>query len=168
MASGDPVVKVLQSMPPATSNAVEGVRAGGSTPAENTPIWRFADSGQLYMDFLCQLKGYAGGGITLTLPWMAATATSNAARWGAAFRRIQDDAEDLDTSQTYDYNYVTDTTASAAGEVSYPTIAFTDGADMDSVADGELFILRITRTPADAADTLAQEAQLLAVLGAET
>lgn len=168
MASGDPVVQILRELPPGSSMAPLGRRAGGSTPAESALVWFFDASAIEYMDFLCQLRGYDAGGLTLTLPWSATSATSNAVRWGAAIRRFQDDAEDVDTSQTYDFNDVDDTCASASGELSYPTITFTDGADMDSVADGEYFILRIRRNASHANDTMSGDAELWAVAGVET
>lgn len=49
----------------------------------------------------------------------------------------------------------------AAGEVSYTTVTFTDGADMDSWANGELAIVRIRRDPANAGDTITEDAQLI-------
>lgn len=168
MASGAHVVKVIQAMPPATLFAPDNVRAGGSTPAEATTFWAFDAATIWYMDFKCRLEGYGGGGLTFTLPWMAASATTNVTRWGIAIRRIADDAEDLDTSHTYDFNDIDDTCASATGELSYPTITFTNGADMDSWADGEMAIVRVRREASHANDTMAGDAQLLVPLGKET
>jgi hypothetical protein len=99
---------------------------------------------------------------------MASSATSGVCRWGAAIRRLNDDAEDLDSAHTYDYNDTDDTAASASGELSYPTIAFTDGADMDSLADGETFILRVRRNASHANDTMTGDAELLMPVGKET
>ena len=54
-----------------------------------------------------------------------------------------------------------DATASAAGEVAYTTITFTDGADMDNVAAGEYFWIEVHRSSAAAGDTLnANDAEL--------
>lgn len=123
-------------------------------------MWAFADAASAYMDFYGRLQGYGGGGLTLKFAW-SSPATSNSAVWQAAIRRIADDAEDLDTTaETYAFNTVTATAPSVAGEVSYDSITFTDGADMDSVADGEYFILRILRDPANASDNLANTANL--------
>lgn len=168
MASGAPVVEVLDVIPPAATFATLTTVAGGSTPAEAIRAWRFVDASTTYLDFLCRLKGYAGGGLTLTLHWSALAAITGAVRWGAAIRRIADDAEDVDTAHTYDFNLVTATAPSAAIEVDYAAIAFTDGADMDSWADGELAIIRVQRVGADAADTLGEGCDLWAISGAET
>lgn len=160
MASGQVVGHILEVMPPGASAAVRSRRVGGSTPAESFLVYNFPDAATAYLDLKVMLRGYAGGGLTIDLPWMALTVTTGAARWGVAIRRLADDAEDIDTSQTYDYNDVTDTTANVAGELSYPTVTFTDGADMDSWANGELAIVRIRRVPSDGADTLSDTAQL--------
>lgn len=169
MASGGAVVQVLAMMPPGTAGATIDVRAGGSTPAENVIVYDFDAATDEFMDFLCKLEGYAAGGLTFTLPWSASSATSGDCRWGMAIRRVADDAEDIDGAHTYDYNYTADTAASASGELSYPTIAFTDGADMDSWAEGELAVVRVTRDADNAADTMAGDAELWGTpLGLET
>lgn len=168
MASGAPVVQVLAILPPASNFAVPAVRQGGSTPAERVRVYQFPDAALTYMDYLCRLVGYDGGGLTFSLPWSAATATANATRWEIAIRRMQDDAEDIDVSHTYDYNAVDDTAPSAAGELSYPTVSFTDGADMDSWVDGELAVVRVRRNGTHANDSMTDTAQLWAVTGVET
>ena len=169
MASGTPCLKILRVMPPASSFAYLSRIAGTSTPAESSLVWTFPDSAATYLDFLVALKGYAAGGLTLKLFWSAAVATNNAV-WQAAFRRIADDAEDMDTTaQTYDFNNSGAVAApSAVGELSYDTITFTDGADMDSFADGEIAILRLLRDPAHASDSLANTAYLWGLIGYET
>jgi len=168
MASGSPVVEVLEVLPPGATFAALTKRAGGSTPAEGVLLWAFDASTIEYVDFLCLLRGYGGGGLTFTLPWSAASATANDIRWEIGIRRMADDAEDIDTSQTYDFNGVQDTCASASGELSYPTITFTDGTDMDSWADGELAIVRVRRKTDDAGDTMTGDAELWALAGKET
>lgn len=168
MASGDPVLQIIRDLPPGANAAPLTKRVGGSTPAEGVLVWAFDAATDEYMDFLCLLSGYDGGGITLKIVYSAASATSGACRWGAAIRRMQDDAEDIDTSQTYDYNYVNDTTATVSGEVGYATITFTNGADMDFWADGEFAILRIRRNAADAGDSMTGDAELWAIFGNET
>ena len=94
MASGQIVVQVLDVMPPGPTLAALTRRAGGSTPAEGVQVWAFDASTIEYLDFKCYLlPNYAGGGTTFTLPWSAASATSNATRWGIAVRRVADDAD---------------------------------------------------------------------------
>lgn len=168
MASGNSVVHLMRDMPPATSFATPAVIAGASTPAERIPCWQFPDAASAYIDFLCHLKGYAGGGLTVRLVTAAAAASGNYVLQ-AAIRRINDDAEDLDTTaHTYDYNTVTIAAPSAVGEVSYDSVTFTDGTDMDSLADNESFILRIYRDPTHASDSLGNTVYLLGFIGYET
>lgn len=168
MASGDPVVQIIEVLPPATLFAPRSRRAGGSTPVENAPVWLFDTTTIEYLDFLCFLRGYSGGGLTFTLVWSAASATSGTCVFGAAIRRFADDAEDVDAAHTYDYNDHAGATApSLSGEVSYDTITFTHGADMDSWADGEMAIVRVRRNTG-APDDMAGDAELWLLEGRET
>lgn len=169
MASGNQVVEVIQATPPATLYATLDVRAGGSTPVESFMVYDFDSATVEYMDFLCRLgEDYDGGGLTFTIYWSATSATTGDVVWGIGIRRIADDAEDVDGSHTYDYNSVTATTASATGEVDYAAITFTDGADMDSWAAGELAMVRIKRTASDGGDTMTGDAELHALAAKET
>jgi hypothetical protein len=159
-------------MPPGTVFAAYGVRVGGSTPAEQVPYYSFDAAADNYLDYYCRLVGYGGGGLTFSLTWMAATATTGGVLWALAIRRIGDDIEDLDVAQTYDYNEIRDVCASASGELSYCTITFTSGADMDSLVNNETFILRVRRRGSDntasTGDDMAGAAQLFDILGTET
>ena len=168
MSSLDPVVQIVEIMPPSTTQAALIQRNGGSTPGERVLVWAFDAAAIEYLDFKCRLTRYAGGGLTFLLPWSATSATSGVTRWGIAIRAIPDDAEDIDASHTYDYNDVDDTAASASGELSYPTITFTNGADMDSWADGEVAIVRVRRNATHANDTMAGDAELWMIAGRET
>ena len=156
---------------PATLFAQFDTRAGGSTPVETIVLLDFDTTTQEYADFLLELPAnYSGGGLTITIKWLADTATSGEVVWGAAIRRVADDAEDVDTAHTYDYNTIGAgaTAPSASGEFGYDDITFTDGADMDSLAAGESAILRITRDTADGDDDMAGDACLVSVTVKET
>lgn len=169
MASGQVVGQIVGIQPPATSMATPSIRAGGSTPAEGVQLWNFDASSIEYLDYQCVLKNYAGGGLTVELKWAAASATTGSVVWGAAVRRAADDAEDLDTSHTYDFNDASAAAApSASGELSYDNVTFTNGADMDSLANNEAFILRVRRDPTNGSDDMAGDAQLYSVTIRET
>jgi hypothetical protein len=168
MASGDPVVQIVKFMPPGANQATLDTRPGGSTPTEQVQVHDFDASAIEYMDFLAKLEGYDGGGLTFTLVWSASSANANECRWEIAIRRMQDDAEDIDSAHSYAYNAVDDTAPSASGEVSYPTIAFTDGADMDSWAEGEVAIVRVRRNATHANDDMSGDAELWSIFGLET
>lgn len=88
---------------------------------------------------------YAGGGLNVVLAWMATSATTGATGWLVSIEAHPDDALDLDADSFVADNSSSATTASASGEVQYTTISFTDGADMDSLAAGESYRLRVCR-----------------------
>jgi len=164
MASGDVVGIISQIIPPQSSFATPDFVVGGSTPVEEFPVYDFPADSSVYLDFICTLQGYGGGGLTITPPWSASATAggSNQVRWEAAIRRIADDAEDVNTAHTYDFNGASDSPPSAIGEISYPTITFTDGVDMDSLADGEAFVLRVYRDHDHADDAMSGDAELWA------
>ena len=171
MASGDIVGQILRIIPPATAYATPDVRASASTPNELWPVWDFDDTAAEYLDFLCYMgPNYVGTtGITVTLPWTATSATSGATVWIAALRRVAVGAEDVDASHTYDFNQASASTADATcGETTEPTIAFTSGADMDSVVSGDVFMLRVGRLPTDGSDNMTGDAELWVPIIKET
>lgn len=168
MASGDTVGVMLREAPPSTNYAELQYVEGGSTDAESITCWALDDTTDEFIDYYFRLNAYGGGGVTITIYWLSAAATTGNCVWGAAIRRIADDAEDLDSSHTYSYSSATDATASAAGEVDYAVITITDGANMDNIADTELGILRITRDANNGSDTLSGDALLIGVVMTET
>lgn len=172
MASGNSlfVVNALSNMPPGTIFALQHTIVGTSTPAEGVRVLKFDQTTAWYADFWVVMpQHYAGGGLTCVICSSAAV-TAGGVTWEIAFRRVADDAEDLDTTaHTYDYNSLDIATLpSAIGEVSYDNITFTDGADMDSWAAGEAAILRIKRNVAAANDTAAGYAYLHSIEVRET
>jgi hypothetical protein len=161
VASGDLVVSVLDVFVPTTLFAVLTRRVGASAPAEGINVWAFDAATIWYLDFLCVLRGLsASGGLTFTLPWTAATATTGVTRWGIAIRRLQAGTDDIDVAHTYDYNVLDATAPATSGFVLYSEIAFTTGVDMDSWANNELAIVRVRREANHANDTMAGNAEL--------
>lgn len=112
-------------------------------------------------------RNYTSGGLTVTIGWMATSATSGTVQWEVAFKSVTDDADDLDTKAYAAVNTTSVTTASASGEVDYATITFTDGADMDSIAKGEMFRMSVGRNPAGS-DTMTGDAELVFIEIRET
>ena len=110
---------------------------------------------------------YDGGGVTVFLHYAMSSAETGDVDWDAEFERIGDQQQDIDTDSFAAANSVDNTTVpGTSGLVDVVSIAFTNGADMDSVAAGEAFRLRITRDAAS--DTAAGDAELLAVEIRET
>lgn len=113
-------------------------------------------------------RNYSGNGLTVSINWAADGATTGDVVWGASIERHADDAQDLDSDSFAAEQTVTDTTASADGETVYSLIAFTNGAQMDSLAVSERFRLKIRRVATDGADTLTVDAQIFSVEVMET
>lgn len=163
-------VEFLDSGFPATNHAPLTAFAGGSTPAEQMLYWAFSNSANQYRDFKCRLVGYNGGGLTFTfLVNRTSAAAGETYIFEAAIQRIVPGTTNLTSSKTYAYNAVTVTVPAGPPNAGIPmlgTITFTHGADMDSLADGEFFILRFRR---DVSDTATDVARVLAgISGVET
>ena len=147
MSSGDTLLTftALQNEPPASNYATLDTR-------NSVPVLDFDDATDETAEFGAVMpRSYAGGGVTVTLGWMfttSGTPGTDTCAWGVGFKSVTDDADDLDTKAYAAVNSVTATSASADGEVDYATITFTDGADMDSVAAGEYFRMKVTRDAA--------------------
>ena len=113
-------------------------------------------------------RNYAGSGVTVRVGWMGASATSGNVKWNAQIERHQDETDDLDSDSFATAQTTTAAAPATSGQVQYTDIAFTSGAQMDSVATGEGFRLKVTRDAADGADTMTGNAQLLTVEIRET
>lgn len=161
MAANDLLATALLPVPPAANAATLSFRAGGSTPNEAFPIWEFDASADEYLDLHGALSPrYTGAALKVRLPWIAASATSGNCIWNAAFRRL-DTGEDLDASHSYSVQAVTTAAPGTNGAPAYSEIAFS-AAQIDSLAAGEAFVLRISRDADNGSDTMTGDAQLLA------
>jgi len=154
-------------------NAQSGVPPGSSAPQldtrNNHTVWDFDAAANEILDFETLLpRNYAGGGLTVTLVWSATAATTGVTRWLASFERHQADTTDIDTDSFATAQAVNATAPGTNGTRSYDVIAFTDGAQIDSLAVGESFRLRIERDATNAADTMVGDAELARVEIRET
>jgi len=112
-------------------------------------------------------RAYAGGGLTVYLHYAMTSAEAGTVDWDVAFERIGDQVLDIDGDSFAAVNSVDDTTVpGTTGLVDVVSVAFTDGADMDSVAVGEAFRMSVTRDAAS--DDAAGDAELLTVEIKET
>lgn len=156
MASGDVLSRwqAQEGAPPSSSFAA-------LTRRNNHFFYGYDASSEEAVDFSDVLdRRYSGGGLTLVIAWAAASATTGDVVWGGKIERHQDDTDDLDSDSFATEQTATGTTASASGELQYTTITFSDGANMDSLAVGESFRLRISRKAANGSDTMTGDAQL--------
>ncbi len=148
--------------PTATAYATRDTR-------NNTPVLDFdADTNEsaLWLDVMP--VRYAGGGITVEIEFAATSATSGDVVWTAALERIGAESQDLDADGFAAAKTVTTTVSSTCGKTKMASIAFADGAEMDSVAAGNAFRVQITRDANNAADTATGDAELVAVHIKET
>lgn len=166
MASGDvlAVFKAQDNMPPSANYATLDTRNGYLVLDFDADT----DESAVFMGFMP--NNYAGGGFTVKVLWMATSATSGAISLDVQFMSVTDDADDLDTKAFAAANNANPTTASATGEVDYVSITFTDGADSDSVAANEMFLLKVTRDAngTTSTDNMTGDMELLEVIVTET
>lgn len=112
-------------------------------------------------------RHYAGSGLTVYIHYAMTSATSGDIDWDAAFERIGDQQQDIDSDGFAAVNSVDNTTVpGTSGLVDIVNITFTDGADMDSIAVGESFRMKLTRDAAS--DTAIGDAELVAIEIKET
>jgi len=163
MASGNTLLVFLaeEGRPPTSAGATFDVR-------NNIACWDFDDTTGESVVFTGVLpRNYAGGGITVYLHWAATQATSDTGGWLVAFERIGDGQQDIDSDGFASGQTVTAATVPAtSGHVKITNVAVSDGANMDSIAVGELFRLKVTRDVAN--DTAAGDLELYAVELKET
>ena len=164
MASGDTLLAwTAQSNQPPASNA-----ATLDTRNEH-PVLDFDASTNESAIFSGVLpRNYAGTtGITVAIHYSMTSATSGDIDWDVALERIGDQQQDVDSDGFAAANSVDNTTVpGTSGNVDIVTVTFTDGADMDSIAVGEKFRLKITRDAVS--DTAAGDAELHAIEIKET
>lgn len=111
-------------------------------------------------------RNYAGGGITAYVHWAATSATTGTAGFLAAFERVGT-AQDVDAdSFAADQTITAATVSGTSGILIITNVAVTNGANMDSIAVGELFRFRLTRDVAN--DTAAGDVEVYAVELKET
>lgn len=112
-------------------------------------------------------RNYGGGGITVYLHYAMTSAVANTVDWDVAFERIGDQQQDIDSDGFASAKSVNDTTVpGTSGLVDVVSISFSDGAEMDNVAAGEGFRVKVTRDAAN--DDAAGDAELLFVEIRET
>lgn len=142
MASGDTLVifRPQDNEPPASNYATLDTR-------NQHPVLDFDDSTNESAVFSGVMpRHYGGGGVTVYLHYAMSSAEANTVDWDGAFERIGDQQQDLDADGFAAVQSVDNTTVpGTSGLVDIVSIAFTNGAQMDSVAVGEGFRFKITR-----------------------
>lgn len=109
----------------------------------------------------------AATGVTVYVHAMLTSATSGTLGWDVSFERMSDATTDLDSDSFATAQTITAATVpGTSGVVLVLNVAITAGANMDSVAAGESFRLRVRRDVTN--DTATGDAELLAVEIKET
>jgi hypothetical protein len=164
MASGDTlaIFTPAANQPPATNYAALTTRNGHLALAFDTTTQQTA----IFAGVLP--RNYGGGGLTVDLDWMAASATSGTGGWDVTFERDADAGDDMDADSFATAQTVTAVTVpGTSGVIKRSSVAITAGAaGTDSLALGEGFRLRVRRDVAN--DTAAGDLHLLAAIIRET
>jgi len=163
MASGDTLLifTPLANEPPAANMATFDAR-------NQHPVLDFDDTTNESAVFSGVMpQHYGGGGVTVLLHYAMTSAVALTVDWDVAFERIGDQQLDIDGDSFAAVNSVDNTTVpGTAGLVDVVAVAFADGVDMDSVAAGEAFRLKVTRDAVS--DDAAGDAELLRIEIRET
>jgi hypothetical protein len=165
MASGDTLIvfTALHNEPPATGFAQLDVR-------NQHPVIDFDQTAVERAVFTAIMpRSYAGGGVTVYLHVSATGITSGNYIFDVAFERIGNGQQDVDSNGFASVQSLAATAVPATdGHVAIVSIPFTDGAQMDSVAVGELFRIYVERDADNGSDTAAADIELHAVEIKET
>ena len=157
-ASGDTLIVFVpqSSAPPAGGFATLDTR-------NLHPVLDFdASSGESIFFKAVMPQHYAGGGVAVYVHYSMSTATSGDIDWDAAFERVSDSIQDIDSEGFAAVNSTDTTTVpGTSGHVDVISITFTDGADMDSVTAGDGFRLKVFRDAAN--DSATGDSELWAV-----
>jgi hypothetical protein len=113
---------------------------------------------------------YRSNGLTVDTFWSFTSATSGSLRVQAAIERIDASGLDIDADSFAAFQSAGGTAPATSGMVIVVSVAFTSGAQMDSLVAGELFRLKIRRDAdgTSGTDDIATDAELLAVVVKET
>lgn len=164
MASGDTLIQFLptDNEPPSAAFATVDTRNGH-------PVLDFdaaTDESAIFSGVMP--RNYNGSGVTVLLHVAFSSAVADEAHFDVAFERVGDGQQDIDSDGFAAAQPVDVTAPATSGFVEIASVPFTDGAEMDSIAVGELFRLKITRDPDHANDDATGDAELVAVEIRET
>ncbi len=113
-------------------------------------------------------RNYGGSGLTVYLHWAATSATTGNVIWQTSFERVgtaQDtDSDGFATAVTWSAA----ATSATSGVIIISSQAHTNGAQIDSLAVGELGRLKVERLGSNGSDTMSGDAELMAVELKET
>lgn len=164
MASGDTlcIFTPLHNEPPSSNPATLDIR-------NQHPVLDFdATTNEFAVFSTIMPRNYAATtGVTVYIHYAMSSAEANTIDWDVAFERIGDQQQDLDADGFAAVQSVDNTTVpGTSGLVDIVNVTFTDGGEMDSIAVGEGFRIKITRDAAS--DDAAGDGELVFVEIKET
>lgn len=115
-------------------------------------------------------NNYAGGGLTIDTYWAFTSATSGSLRVQTSIERIDLSSLDIDADSFATANSAGGSAPATSGQVIKVTTTHASGAEMDSLAAGEAFRLKIRRDAdgTSGTDDITTDAELLRVIVKET
>lgn len=105
-------------------------------------------------------RNYAGGGLTVNIHFSATGITSGNVIFDVSFERIGTGSQDTDSDGYAAVQSVTSAVPATDGNVGVASVAFTNGAQMDSIAVGELYRIKVNRDANNGSDTAAADVEL--------
>lgn len=145
MATGDTlaVFTPYQNEPPSSNYATAGLRNGHPTlQFDDTTSWAAIFSAILP-------RNYGAGGLTV-YAHASAIATSGTMGWTVEIERMDDSSLDIDADSFAGAQTITAATVpGTSGQTLVLNVAISSGANMDSLAAGEQFRLRLKRDVAN-------------------
>jgi hypothetical protein len=154
------VFRPIDNEPPSSNFATLDVRNGH-------PVLDFDTTTQETAIFTGVLSpSYGGNGVTVSVYCALTSATSGTVGWDVAFERMNASGLNIGSDNFASAQTITATTVpGTSGQLLKLSVNIANGANMGSVAAGEMFRLRVRRDVAN--DTAAGDAELLAVTVAE-
>jgi len=151
MASGNTLIVFTPrcNEPPSSNAATPDVRNGH-------PVLDFDDTTDEAAVFSGVMpRHYAGGGVTVyaTGSWTSDTTNTHTSQLEVSFERIGDAQQDVDADGFAAAKDLTLTVPATSGLTDVGSVAFADGAEMDQVAAGELFRLKLALDASDSTHT---------------
>lgn len=162
MASGDSLIifRANDNEPPDANAATPDRRNARS-------VLDFDATTEEYAIFTGVLpRNYGGGGITAYIHYACTSATSGTMHWLLQFERIGDSQLDIDSDSFASAESNSGTVPGTSGHVDIISIPFANGAEIDSIAVGELFRIKVIRDVGN--DDVSGDVELLAVELKET
>jgi len=150
--------------PPTSNYATPSLR-------NNHPVLEFDGSTDEEAVFTFRVPDdYGGGGLTIKTTWAFTSATSGSLRVQTAIERMNVSSLDIDADSFASFNSAGGSAPGTSGQLIDVTTTHASGAEMDSLAAGELCRLKIRRDAdgTSGTDDITTDAQLRYVTVTET